>query len=135
MKLENQNFGRVSVLILNYNVKDNIDHTKLVLDAYDSLSRYLNQKYIYPSNQGTDVILLANKNLIAKHKRDFEERGLIFFPNWYNSNEYSDLFKEGLRQGTDIYLMRNINEKRAIKKTNRYNMNLVNLLDNSEIEI
>lgn len=127
--------GRVSILILNYNSEDKINPSKLVLDAYDSLCNYLNQKYLIPSNSGIDMIVLANNKLVAKHQKDFENRGLTFFPNWENSLEYAKLLREGMRQGTDIYLMRNINEQLSHQNSNRYSMDLVNILDNSQIEI
>jgi hypothetical protein len=107
-KIGNQTFGRVAILVLNYDASKEKDPSKAVIQAYESLNKSLREKYRRPSGLGHDVAALANEELVAKHQVDFEKLGLTFFPNWRESKEYRDLLREGLRQGTDMHIMQTV---------------------------
>lgn len=105
MKIGNQEFGRVAILVLNY------DHrlanpAEAVVSAYKNVSQYMREKWGTPSEQGLDVTVLANEELVAEHQAALLRAGLKFFPNWRESQEYRKLLREGLRQGDKIYIMK-----------------------------
>lgn len=105
MKIGNQEFGRVAILVLDYDEEREESPQRAVINSYLNLQSHLRQKYRTHSQNGIDATVLANEELVAKHENDFREKGMHFFPDWRNSNEYRELLREGLRQGNDIYMM------------------------------
>ncbi len=105
MKIGDQEFGRVAILVLNYDETKEKDPSKAVTEAYETLNESLRKKYGRPSGLGSDVTVLANEELVARHQKDFEKLGLTFLPDWRKSRGYRDLLREGLRQGTELHIM------------------------------
>lgn len=105
MKIGDREFGRVAILVLNYDDTKEKDPSKAVTESYESLNKSLREKYGRPSGLGSDVTVLANEELVARHQKDFDKLGLTFLPNWRESREYRDLLREGLRQGTELHIM------------------------------
>lgn len=110
MKIGNYEFRRVAILVLDYPTKEE-NPSKAVTSAYNFLNEQMRRKYKSPSGKGLDMTVLANEELVARHQKDFERIGLNFFPDWSNSNDYRELLREGLRQGTDIYVMQYVDGK------------------------
>lgn len=104
MRIGETNFGRVAILVLDYDPNKEQNPSGAMTLAYKLLNDELIRK-VGLSTRGLDVTVLANEELIAKHQGDFERSGLTFFPNWRDSNSgYRELLREGLRQGDKIYL-------------------------------
>jgi len=113
MRIGNQEFDRVAVLVLDYDPYREGRPSEAVVKMYGSLCRHLQETYPVPSRIGQDVVVLANEELVARHQKDFEQSGLTFFPNWRDTQEYRELLREGLRQG-QIYLMKDIGHKGGV---------------------
>lgn len=111
MKIGNEEFGRVAILVLDYDPRRETRPSVAVIDMYEKLNQHLRLKYGGSSDLGNDVTVLANEELVAKHQKDFEDNGLSFFPDWRNSKEYRELLREGLRQGQDIYVMKDVGNR------------------------
>ncbi len=107
MKIGDHEVGRVAILVLDYPNKEE-NPSEAVTSAYILLEEQLETKY---KDREFDLTVLANEELVARHRKDFEKIGFYFFPDWRNSNEYRDLLREGLRQGTDIYVMQYVDDK------------------------
>lgn len=106
MKIGGIDFGRVAMLVLDYDPQKENDPFGSVMFAYRWLGEKMIKQHIFPSGLGRDVTVLANEELIAKHQKDLERSGIIFFPDWRAPRSpYRELLREGLRQGDKIYLM------------------------------
>ena len=115
MRIGDQEFGRVAVLVLDYDPYREKRPSKAVTKAYGSLCERLKAKYDSLSGLGRDVVIvLANEELIIRHQSDFEQIGLKFFPNWQETPEYRDLLREGLRQGKELYIMRDVGSRTGV---------------------
>jgi len=110
MRIWGVEFGRVAILVLDYDPKRETEPSKTVTEAYQSLQEHLMDLYEHPGDEGLDVIVLANEELVAKHQKDFEAIGLEFFPNWRNTEQYRSLLREGLRQENNLYLMKDVSK-------------------------
>ena len=106
MKIGNQEFGRVAVLVLDQRPEDK-NAAKALVETYGLLSRILRRRFPMPSGTGLDSTVLANETLVAEHEQAFRDAGLRFFPNWRESGEYRELLREGLRQES-IYVVMDI---------------------------
>jgi hypothetical protein len=106
MRIGNQEFGRVAVLVLDYRPEEK-HPAKILLEANEMLGIMLRARFGNSSKRVLDSIVLANETLVAKHEADFRERGAIFFENWQESREYRDLLREGVKQG-DIYVVMDV---------------------------
>lgn len=104
-------FARVSVLVLDYDPAREDRPAEAIVDSYKKLGQSLTAWYGSPSRKGTDAIVLANEELIAKHQADLEKAGITFFPNWRETKEYRDLLREGLRQGNEIHVMQDVGNR------------------------
>ncbi len=115
MRIGGRDFSGVAILVLDYDPLREEKQREAVTGMYRTLQRLLQEKYggrdWATEAGGKSVIVLANEELVAEHQRDFEEMGLTFFPNWRESEEYGQLLREGLNQGNNIYLMRDIGKK------------------------
>jgi len=81
MRIGNREFGRVAVLVLDYDSFGEERPSEAVVSMYGSLCRHLQEAYPVPSRIGQDIVVLANEELVARHQKDFEQSGLTFFPN------------------------------------------------------
>lgn len=115
MRIENLEVGRVAVLVLDYDPEREKDPSNAVKSVYLFLNDKLRRKYPVPSPDAVDVTVLANEELVALHQNDFEQVGVRFIPNWRESPVYRELLKEGLRQGTDIYVMDDVDHITGLK--------------------
>lgn len=112
MIIGGREFNRVAILVLDYDPYREDKPSEAVIKVYDELIRLLERKYTVPSGPGINAEVLANEELVAKHQKDFESHGLTFFPDWREAKSgYRELLREGLRQGTDIYVMEDIGNK------------------------
>ena len=124
MEIGGVDFGRIAVLVLDYNQKRELTPSMKLFCAYENLNRRMREKYGEPSKGKMDVTVLANEDLVAKHQKDFEDYGLHFFPNWRAPDSaYRELLREGLKQG-DLYVM---NEKGLLIAVTVEKLNITNL--------
>lgn len=102
MRIEGREIGRVSVLVLDYDPYREDNPGKALTNCYHQLNRIMRHDHPSPTPGASDVTVLANEQVVAKHQKDFKEEGVIFLEGWQERDEYRELLREGLRQG-EVY--------------------------------
>src|SRR3990170_2908724 len=110
MRIEGREIGRVSVLVLDYDPYREDNPGKALTGCYHKLNRLMRSEYKTPTLGASDVTVIANEQVVARHQEDFEEEGLTFLEGWQERDEYRELLREGLRQG-EVYKVIDIGNK------------------------
>jgi len=51
------------------------------------------------------LIILANESVVAMHQTELERRGIVFLPNWRETEKYRHMVRYALENGGGVYLM------------------------------